>query len=53
MLDYDAAIGVALEYQRRQPGVLIVVGSDHETGGRSIDVARDSVVVAPSASSLN
>jgi alkaline phosphatase len=53
MLDFDAAIGVALEYQRRQPDVLIVVVSDHETGGLAIEVARDSVVLAQAASSLN
>lgn len=39
VLDFDRAIGVGLEYQRRHPNVVIVVVSDHETGGLAIDVA--------------
>jgi len=46
MLDFDAAIGVALEYQRRQPDVLIVVVSDHETGGLAIETSLAATVVA-------
>lgn len=53
MLDFDAAIGVALAYQRRVPDVLILVVSDHETGGMSIETARDSAVLASAASALN
>lgn len=53
MLDFDAAIGVALAYQRRVPDVLILVVSDHETGGMAIETARDSVVLASAASALN
>ena len=53
VLDFDAAIGVALEYQRTQPDVLVLVVSDHETGGLAIEVARDSAVLAQAASSLN
>lgn len=37
VVDFDRAIGVGLEYQRRHPGVLIVVVSDHETGGLAIE----------------
>ncbi len=40
MLDLDRAIGVALEYQRRQPATLIVVTADHETGGLAVQLAR-------------
>jgi alkaline phosphatase len=37
MLDFDAAIGVALEFYKRHPmETLIVVTGDHETGGMSI-----------------
>ena len=36
VVDFDRAIGVGLEYQRRHPGVVIVVVSDHETGGLAI-----------------
>jgi alkaline phosphatase len=53
MLDFDAAIGVALAYQRRQPDVLIIVTSDHETGGLAIETARDSAVLTTAANSLN
>jgi alkaline phosphatase len=53
MLDFDAAIGVALEYQRRMPDVLILVVADHETGGLAIETARDSVVLTSAASALN
>ena len=52
MLDFDRAIGVALAYQRRVPEVLIVVVSDHETGGLAIETARDSTVLAEAATSL-
>ena len=33
MLGLDAALGVALEYQERNPGTLVVLAADHETGG--------------------
>ena len=52
MLDFDAAIGVALAYQRRVPDVLIVVVADHETGGLAIETARDSTVLTGAASEL-
>lgn len=39
MLDLDAAIGVALDYQRRRPETLIVVTADHETGGLAVQFA--------------
>lgn len=32
-LDFDRAIGVALEFQKTHPNTLIVVTADHETGG--------------------
>jgi alkaline phosphatase len=32
-LDFDAAIGEALSYQKTHPGVLVIVTADHETGG--------------------
>ena len=52
MLDFDAAIGVALAYQRRVPDVLILVAADHETGGLAIETARDSVVLTNAANGL-
>jgi alkaline phosphatase len=32
-LAFDAAVGVALEYQKKDPNTLVVVTADHETGG--------------------
>jgi alkaline phosphatase len=32
-LDFDRAIGAAIEFQKNNPNTLIVVTSDHETGG--------------------
>jgi alkaline phosphatase len=52
ILDFDAAIGVALEYQRRVPDVLILVVADHETGGLAIETATDSAVMVAAADSL-
>lgn len=52
MLDLDAAIGVALAYQRRDPEVLILVVADHETGGLAIATRRDSVVLTNTANAL-
>ena len=44
MLDLDYAISVALQYQQRHPETLIVVASDHETGGLAVqlDYSRGS-----------
>jgi alkaline phosphatase len=36
VLDFDAAITVAVEYASRRPGTLIVVTGDHETGGLAL-----------------
>lgn len=36
MLDFDRTIGVALEFAARNKNTLIIVTSDHETGGFSI-----------------
>jgi alkaline phosphatase len=49
MLDFDRAIGVALDWQRQNPRALIVVVSDHETGGLAIELATDSVNLAHAA----
>jgi alkaline phosphatase len=32
-IDFDAAVGVALSYQKAHPDVLVIVTADHETGG--------------------
>ncbi len=46
MLDYDRAIGAALEYQQRHPETLIVIVADHETGGLAIQAGPDGELVA-------
>lgn len=46
MIDFDRAVGVALDYARRTPGTLVVVLSDHESGGLSILERSDSVYAA-------
>jgi alkaline phosphatase len=43
MLDFDAAVAVALDYARATPGTLLLVLSDHESGGMTILPARDTV----------
>lgn len=37
MVDFDKAIGVALEFARNHKNTLIIVTADHETGGMSIN----------------
>ena len=49
MLDYDRAIGVALDWQRGNPNALIVVVSDHETGGLAMEMANDSISLVMAA----
>ncbi len=44
MLDFDRAVGVALEYQQRHPETLIVVVADHETGGLALQLENDRLV---------
>lgn len=34
--DFDNAVGVALDYAERNPGTLVLILADHETGGLSI-----------------
>lgn len=36
MLDFDAAVGLALDYQAEHPETLVLVTGDHETGGVSL-----------------
>jgi alkaline phosphatase len=41
MLDFDAAVGMALDYQTEHPDVLVLVTGDHETGGVSLTYDED------------
>jgi alkaline phosphatase len=36
VLAFDAAVGVALDFQRRNPDTLLIVAADHETGGMAL-----------------
>lgn len=35
-LAFDAAVGVALDFARKNPGTLVIVTADHETGGMAL-----------------
>ena len=41
ILEFDRAVAVALDFARRTPGTLVIVTSDHETGGVSLVETRD------------
>ena len=43
MLGFDDAVRVALDFHRREPGTLVVVTADHETGGISLAAADNRV----------
>ncbi|MQA90245.1 MAG: hypothetical protein GEU90_08420 [Gemmatimonas sp.] len=36
ILEFDRAVGVALDFARRTPGTLVIATADHETGGFSL-----------------
>lgn len=44
-LDFDAAIGVAMDFADAHPGTLVLVVADHETGGLAIELTPDSLRV--------
>ncbi len=46
MLDFDAAVAVALEYREKHPETLIVVTGDHETGGLALQYDSTRTLVA-------
>lgn len=43
VVDFDRAIGVALEFARATPGTLVVVTADHETGGLALGEKADTL----------
>lgn len=45
MLEFDRAVGVALDFARRTPGTLLVVTADHETGGLTLPESGDTLVI--------
>jgi alkaline phosphatase len=46
MVDFDESIAVGLEYAQQHPGTLVLVVSDHETGGLSIIEQSDTLAAA-------
>ena len=36
MMDFDAAVGVAVDFAERTPGTLVIVTADHECGGLTV-----------------
>lgn len=42
VLDFDATIGVVLEFMKANPNTLLVVTADHETGGVSLGKSYDA-----------
>jgi alkaline phosphatase len=42
-VDFDHAIAEGLEFARLEPGTLVLVVSDHETGGLSLVMCGDAV----------
>lgn len=43
VVDFDRAVGVALEFARATPGTLVVVTADHETGGLALGERADTL----------
>ncbi len=50
MLDFDRAVALALAYQEEHPETLVIVTSDHETGGISLTHDADREIVMQYAS---
>ena len=50
MLDFDRAVGLALDYQAEHPEMLVIVTGDHETGGVSLTPDQDREIVMHYAS---
>ena len=46
MLDFDRTIGVVLDFARANPGTLVVVTADHETGGLAVGEQADTLTGA-------
>lgn len=45
MLDFDKAVGLALDYRDAHPGTLVLVTADHETGGLTLTHDREREIV--------
>jgi alkaline phosphatase len=50
IFDFDAAVGLALDYQAEHPETLVLVTGDHETGGISLTYDADREIVMQYAS---
>ncbi len=52
MRDFDAAVGVAFDYADANPGTLVVVLADHETGGLTLPAGREDFTLPDSGVEL-
>lgn len=41
-IDFDNAVGVALQFASENPGTVVVVSADHETGGLTLPSGKDN-----------
>lgn len=48
MLDFDNAVGVAFDYADANPGTLVIVLADHETGGLTIPSGKENFLIPDS-----
>ena len=48
MLDFDNAVGVAMDYADTHPGTLVIVVADHETGGLTIPAGKENFLLPDS-----
>ena len=46
ILEFDRAVGVALDFAASNPGTLVIVTGDHETGGLSLREAGRNVAIS-------
>lgn len=44
MLEFDQAVGEVLRFARRNPGTLVIVTADHETGGLALGLRGETLV---------
>jgi alkaline phosphatase len=53
MVDFDGAVGAALDFAEREGGTLVIMTSDHETGGMSLNEPplHSSMAVKPAFTS--
>ena len=53
MRDFNKAVNVAMDYADRNPGTLVVICADHETGGLSIPSSKTDFTLPESGIGYN